>query len=226
MEASEMNYLAEFLIIALSLTLVYSILIMLGGNKIFKKANQKEVTAYYPILNLFTMLEITDTSIYLGILFFVPALNVIALSIMLYRLGKVFNTSIAYKIGLVLLPIVCYPLLAFGTYQYKVAKKNSDMMNMKVDDINMMTQAELDKLNASLKEEESPKVDSIFKGNIKVDDDVQPYRAVKADVLGIQKLRNVDTSKGIDLKTYPENKSVQSQNQEHKKDDDVEFIDL
>ncbi|MBQ6285086.1 MAG: hypothetical protein IJK67_02105 [Bacilli bacterium] len=226
MEASEMNYLAEFLIIALSLTLVYSILIMLGGNKIFKKANQKEVTAYYPILNLFTMLEITDTSIYLGILFFVPALNVIALSIMLYRLGKVFNTSIAYKIGLVLLPIVCYPLLAFGTYQYKVAKKNSDMMNMKVDDINMMTQAELDKLNASLKEEENPKVDSIFKGNIKVDDDVQPYRAVKADVLGIQKLRNVDTSKGIDLKTYPENKSVQSQNQEHKKDDDVEFIDL
>ena len=100
------------------------------------------------------------------------------------------------------------------------------MMNMKVDDINMMTQAELDKLNASLKEEENPKVDSIFKGNIKVDDDVQPYRAVKADVLGIQKLRNVDTSKGIDLKTYPENKSVQSQNQEHKKDDDVEFIDL
>ena len=226
MEASEMNYLAEFLIIVLSLTLVYSILIMLGGNKIFKKANQKEVTAYYPILNLFTMLEITDTSIYLGILFFVPALNVIALSIMLYRLGKVFNTSITYKIGLVLLPIVCYPLLAFGTYQYKVAKKNSDMMNMKVDDINMMTQAELDKLNASLREEESPKVDSIFKGNIKVDEDVQPYRAVKADVLGIQKLRNVDTSKGIDLKTYPENKSVQSQNQEHKKDDEVEFIDL
>ncbi len=226
MEASEMNYLAEFLIIVLSLTLVYSILIMFGGNKIFKKANQKEVTAYYPILNLFTMLEITDTSIYLGILFFVPALNVIALSIMLYRLGKVFNTSITYKIGLVLLPIVCYPLLAFGTYQYKVANKNSDMMNMKVDDINMMTQAELDKLNASLKEEESPKVDSIFKGNIKVDEDVQPYRAVKADVLGIQKLRNVDTSKGIDLKTYPENKSVQSQNQEHKKDDDVEFIDL
>ncbi len=226
MEASEMNFLAEFLIITLSLTLVYSILIMFGGKKIFKKANQKEITAFYPILNLFTMLEITDTSIYLGILFFVPVLNIISLSIMLYKLGNVFNTSFIYKVGLVILPIICYPLLAFGTYQYKVSKKNNDMMNMKIDDINMMTQAELDKLNANYKEDEAPKVDSIFKGNIKVDENVQPYRAVKADVLGIQKLRNVDTSKGIDLKTYPENKSVQNQNQEHKKDENVEFIDL
>ena len=65
-EASMMNEIAKYLLIFLSLTLAYSILIMFGGRKIFKKANQKETTIFYPILNLFTMLDITDTTIFLG----------------------------------------------------------------------------------------------------------------------------------------------------------------
>ncbi len=226
MDASEMNLLAEILIIALSMTLLYSILIMIGGNKIFKKANQKEITAYYPILNLFTMLEITDTSIYLGILFFVPIINIIAISIMLYKLGSVFHTSTMYKIGLVILPILCYPILAFGNNQYKASSGKNDFTNMKVDDINLMTQAELDKLNASIPEDTTPKVDSIFKGVVQVEESAQPYKAVRADILGIQKLRNADTSKGIDLKTYPEVKQSSEQTKPEGKDNNVEYIDF
>ncbi len=226
MEASEMNLLAEILIIALSLSVVYSILIMLGGKIIFKKANQKEITAYYPILNLFTMLEITDTSIYLGILFFVPILNVIAISIMLYRLGSVFNTSFAFKMGLIFLPIICYPLLALGNNQYKVAHNRNNYADMKVNDINLMTQEELNKLNSSIPEDGTPKVDSIFRGVVKTEDEVHPYKAVKADILGIQKLRNADTSKGIELKTYPEVKQSGEQNNSEVKDNNIEYIDF
>ena len=36
-----------------SLTLFRSILVMLCGKSIFKKAAKNEVTAYYPIINLF-----------------------------------------------------------------------------------------------------------------------------------------------------------------------------
>ena len=87
---------------------------MVGGNKIFKKASKKPSTAYYPVLNLFTLLEITETSTFLGILFFVPVVNVVVLSILFYRLGTAFNTSKIFKIGLAVLPIIFYPILALG----------------------------------------------------------------------------------------------------------------
>ena len=83
MSAENLNKLAELLLYCLLLTVVFSVLIMIGGKKIFKKANKKESTALIPIINLFIMLEITETSLYAGILFFVPILNVITILIML-----------------------------------------------------------------------------------------------------------------------------------------------
>ena len=90
MTASELNKLAEILLYCLLLTPAFSILIMLGGKKIFKKASKKETTIFYPIINLFTMLEVTETSIFWGILFFVPIINIFVIMMMFYRLGNVF----------------------------------------------------------------------------------------------------------------------------------------
>ena len=39
-----------------SFTLLRSILIMLAGKNIFKRASKNEKTALYPVINLFTML--------------------------------------------------------------------------------------------------------------------------------------------------------------------------
>ena len=238
MEASQMNFIASFLLISLLMTVGYSILIMLGGKKIFKKASQKEITAFYPILNLFTMLEITDTSIYLGILFFIPVLNVLANSIMLYRLGKVFNTGFMYQVGLVLMPIIFYPLLAYGNKQYKVNDEKffNSMRSMKEENINLMTQEELDNMYKNLPpEEETSKVDSIFKGNIATEEKVEPYRAVKIDVLGLEKLQNDKNNERISanverlkdkqfiLKDISEKSEVKK---EENKKENVEYIDL
>ena len=215
MEASTMNEIAKFLLIFLSLTLVYSILLMAGGNKIFKKANQKEVTIYYPILNLFTMLDVTETSIFLGILFFVPFLNVIAISVMLYRLGMIFNKGIGYNIGLVVLPFICYPLLAFSDAKYKAKNQDQFESVSKMGNIMLMTQAELDKLNANLEPEEEPKVDSIFKGTLQTSEKVAPYKAVKVDLLGKNKIDNV---KAEDI--------INAKKDDAKPDEDIEYVDL
>lgn len=215
MEASTMNEIAKFLLIFLSLTLVYSILLMAGGNKIFKKANQKEVTIYYPIFNLFTMLDVTETSIFLGILFFVPFLNVIALSIMLYRLGMIFNKGIIYNIGLVILPVICYPLLAFSDAKYKAKNQSQFEAVPKMGNIMLMTQEELDKLNANLEVEDEPKVDSIFKGTLQTAEQVAPYKAVKVDLLGKNKIDNV---KADDI--------INAKKDDAKPDEDIEYVDL
>lgn len=215
MEASTMNEIAKYLLIFLSLTLVYSVLLMVGGNKIFKKANQKEVTIYYPILNLFTMLDVTETSIFLGILFFVPGVNVIAISIMLYRLGMIFNKGTIYNVGLAILPIIFYPLLAFSDAKYKVKNQSGLESISKVSNIMLMTQAELDKLNENLSKEEEPKVDSIFKGTIQTSEVVAPYKAVKIDLLGGNKVPNVKADDIINAKKDDDDK-----------DENIEYVDL
>ena len=63
--------------------------------------------------------EIDELSSFLGILFFMPFTNLIILAIAFWKLGTIFNTSVGYKIGLVLLPIVFYPLLASSDKKYK-----------------------------------------------------------------------------------------------------------
>ena len=121
MSPSTINTLVTVVFIVLGITFTRSILIMLGGKNIFKKAHKGEKTAYYPIINLFTMLEIVDMSIFWGILFFVPGVNLIVLMIMSYKLGTVFNTSFGFKMGLVFLPICFYPLLFISDKQYKIS---------------------------------------------------------------------------------------------------------
>ena len=69
-------------LIILALTLLYSLLIMIGGNNIFEKAKKNKSIVYYPILNLFAVLEIVDMSSFWGILFFVPIFNLLSLSMM------------------------------------------------------------------------------------------------------------------------------------------------
>ena len=71
-EVSTINTFVTIALVMLSMTFTRSILVMVGGKNLFKKASKKESTAFYPLVNLFTLLDITETSTFLGILFFVP----------------------------------------------------------------------------------------------------------------------------------------------------------
>lgn len=192
MSAENLNKLAEILLYCLLLTVVFSILIMIGGKRIFKKANKKATTALIPIINLFTMLEITGTSLYAGILFFVPILNILVIWVMFFRLGSSFNTGFGYKIGLVIFPIIFYPLLAFSNKQYKIVDEEYFKLldSVKKDNINLMTEDEVKELNNEEVFDENPKVDSIFKSEVEEKKAKEPYKAIRIDVLGLNKLKN------------------------------------
>ena len=239
-EASVMNSMMTICIIILCLTFTRSILVMIGGSKIFKKASKKPSTSYYPVLNLFTLLEITETSTFLGILFFVPIVNIVALSILFYRLGTAFNTSKLFKIGLVVLPIIFYPILSLGNKQYKLNDEEyfKALDNAKGESINLMTQEEI-KAENNVAVEEKPQVDSIFKSNIDMMEEVAPYKAAKIDILGMEKLKQAtpqeDMFKPIEQVAPPEPIKEEKEEAEKKpskftseldKKDDIEFIDL
>ncbi len=239
-QASTSNTLVTIALVMLAMTFTRSILVMIGGKKLFKKASKKESTAFYPVINLFTLLDITETSTFLGILFFVPVVNVIVLSILFYRLGSSFNTSVFYKIGLVILPIIFYPMLAFGDKAYKLNDEEyfKALDNAKGESINLMTQEEI-KAENNAPTEERPQVDSIFKSDIQMMEEVAPYKAAKVDLLGMEKLKQStpqeEMFKPIEKVEPP--KPVEEQNEEEKKPkskftseldkkDEVEFIDL
>ncbi len=239
-EVSTVNTIVTIALIMLTMTFTRSILVMIGGKNLFKKASKKELTAFYPVVNLFTLLDITETSTFLGILFFVPIVNVIVLSILFYRLGSSFNTSLSYKIGLVVLPIIFYPMLAFGDKAYKLNDEEyfKALDNAKGESINLMTQEEI-KAENNAPVEEKPQVDSIFKSNIEMMEEVAPYKAAKVDLLGMEKLKQStpqeDMFKPIEQAEPP--KPVGEQSEEEKKPkskftteldkkDEVEFIDL
>ena len=239
-EVSTINTFVTIALVMLSMTFTRSILVMIGGNKLFKKASKKETTAFYPIVNLFTLLDITETSTFLGILFFVPIVNVVVLSILFYRLGSSFNTSMFYKIGLVVLPIVFYPLLAYGDKAYKLNDEEyfKALDNARGESINLMTQEEI-KAENNAPVDAKPPVDSIFKSNIEMMEEVAPYKAAKVDLLGMEKLKQstpqeemfkpieqVEPPKPVEEESEEEKKPQSKFTTELDKKEEVEFLDL
>ena len=216
------------LVVIWMLTFLRSILIMLCGSKIFKKASKGEKTAYYPILNLFTMLEVADISSYFGILLFIPVLNIIVLDMMSIKLGKVFNTNIGFIIGLTLFPLMFYPLLAVSDKHYKITDEAyfKAMDSARGDSINLMTEEEIKQINETVVEEKE--VDSIFKSDIelKAQEVTVPYKATKIDLLVLEKLKN---SSQEDELLKPIKRLDESNNEvvdKPKNDNDIEMMDL
>ena len=210
--------LLTIIIVIWFFTLLRSITIMIGGKQIFKKASKNEKSAMYPILNLFSMLEIAEVSTYYGILFFVPVANLVVLSVMSYKLGSAFKTSTGYKILLVLLPIIFYPALGKSDKQYKLKDDNYFIAfdTIRNENINLMTDEEIkEEVNNNTSpgvEEEKIDVDSVFKNKQQLEEKASPYKAAKIDLLGMQKLQSDNNQMNVEdlLKSENEKNNNQS----------------
>lgn len=222
MTLSQSKTLLTVILIIWLFTLFRSITIMIGGKHIFIKANKSATSALYPILNLFTMLEIAEISTYYGILFFLPVANLILLTIMSYKLGTVFKTSFFYKIGLVILPILFYPLLGKSDKVYKL--KDDEFFkafdNAKAESINLMTDEEIKSQEVTEDLENNVNVDSVFKTQAQVIEQSSPYKAAKIDLLGMEKLQQDNTTKSLDDIMKPQEEL------EKEKNKDIETLDL
>ncbi len=115
----------NILLFILSLTFLRSLLIMIVGKSIFKKAKHNTKNVYFPILNLFTMLDVLDISIFYAILLFIPVVNLYPLTLMSYKLGKDFNVSKPFMIGLILCPVVFYYILSKKDYKFRMNKDDA-----------------------------------------------------------------------------------------------------
>lgn len=108
-------------IIGLLVPLILLILVIAGFWKVFEKAGQPGWAAIIPIYNVYILLKIVGRPVWWLILFFIPVVNFIIGIIVSIDVTKAFGKGIGYAIGLLILPIIFYPILGFGDASYQGA---------------------------------------------------------------------------------------------------------
>jgi hypothetical protein len=94
------------------------ILIIASMWTIFTKAGQPGWAAIVPIYNLVVLLKIVGKPVWWIFLFLIPIVNYVFLIWTYNMLSKSFGKSEGYTVGLILLGIVFFPMLAFGDAKY------------------------------------------------------------------------------------------------------------
>ena len=98
---------------------VFAILMIAALWKIFTKAGQPGWASIIPILNTYFLCKIAGRPGWWVILMFIPFVNLIIWIILCIDLAKSFGKGAGFGIGLLLLPIIFFPILGFGSAQYQ-----------------------------------------------------------------------------------------------------------
>lgn len=99
--------------------LIIGLLMLISMWKIYTKAGKPGWAAIIPIYNLIVLLEIVDKPLWWIILMLIPFVNIVISIIVTVELAKKFGQSVGFAIGMIIIPIIFYPILAFGGAKYK-----------------------------------------------------------------------------------------------------------
>jgi hypothetical protein len=94
-------------------------LLLVSGWKIYEKAGRQDWGALIPIYNIVILMKIIGKPEWWTVLFFIPLVNYIFIIWSMNMLSKSFGKEEGFTVGLVILGIVFYPILAFGDAQHQ-----------------------------------------------------------------------------------------------------------
>jgi hypothetical protein len=116
----------------LVVVLAVAVLMIASMWKLFSKAGKPGWACLVPIYNYVVWLEIIKKPIWWIILLLIPIVNFIIIIIMFVEIAKAFGKSAGFGIGMILLPYVFFPMLAFGDSKYVYGDKaqpTSDLLD-------------------------------------------------------------------------------------------------
>lgn len=109
---------------------IISLIIIIAMWKIFTKAGKPGWAAIIPIYNAVVLFQISGLSPWLLLIGLIPGLGQMALGIIgiiaTFRLATAFGKDVGYGFGLLFLPFIFYPILAFGDAKYTGYVKDSN----------------------------------------------------------------------------------------------------
>ena len=94
-------------------------IVIAGLWKAFEKADEPGWAAIVPLYNLWVMVRISDNDWWWFLLFLIPIVQIIALIKVSVDVSEQFGQGLLFGIGLWLVPVVFWPLLGFGDYEYR-----------------------------------------------------------------------------------------------------------
>ncbi len=86
--------------------------------KIYTKAGKPGWACLIPIYNIVVLLEIVKKPVWWLVLLLIPFVNLVIVILIMVELAKVFGKDGGFTVGLILLPYIFYPILAFGDAKY------------------------------------------------------------------------------------------------------------
>ena len=93
-------------------------LLVVSEWKIFTKAIKPGWACLIPIYGTLVLLEIIGKPWWWIFLFFIPIVNLVFAIWMINLLSKSFGKDEAFTVGLLLIPIIFYPILGLGSSKY------------------------------------------------------------------------------------------------------------
>jgi hypothetical protein len=95
---------------------------------LFDKAGFPGWAAIVPFYNLYIFCKVADKSGWWVLLLFVPFISIVFWVLIYIAIAQNFNKGIGFMIGLILLPFIFVPILAFGNATYlTVGNSRSDI---------------------------------------------------------------------------------------------------
>jgi hypothetical protein len=99
--------------------LAFTILMIAACWKVFTKASQPGWASIIPIYNWYVLCKIVGRPGWWVILLLIPFVNFIVGIVLCIDLAKSFGKGVGFGIGLILLSVIFFPILGFGSAQYQ-----------------------------------------------------------------------------------------------------------
>jgi hypothetical protein len=106
------DLLAALILLALFALIIASLWI------IFTKAGQPGWASLIPFYNLYVMLQIVGKPAWWLLLFLIPVFNIIPSILLYFDLARAFGKGTGFALGLIFLPMIFLPILAFSDAAY------------------------------------------------------------------------------------------------------------
>lgn len=155
MEGEGIQFLAGlFLFLIL---FVGGILLLISLWKIFKKANKPGWASLIPIYNGIVLIQIGGKPAWWFLLLLIPFVNIVITIMIFHNLSKAFGKGSGFTLGLIFLPIIFFPILAFGDAQLITVRQIQKPI-MEYDIQNQQTPKEEISINASSVNKKTPTI--------------------------------------------------------------------
>ena len=115
---------------SLFVQLIVAALLIISLWIVFQKANKPGWAAIIPIYNLIVYLEIVKKPWWWLFLMIIPVVNIVITIIITHLLSLIFGKGASFTIGLLFLPFIFYPILAFGDAKYQELNYDSKNENI------------------------------------------------------------------------------------------------